>query len=77
MDGIDGLVAGCILVILIAANFNNVNNLIPIIGSLAAFLIFNWQPAKIFMGDVGSTYLAVIYCDLIFKLPNLNDSISF
>jgi len=75
MDGIDGLVAGCILAILIAAISNNVNNLIPLI--LAAFLVFNWQPAKIFMGDAGSTYLAVVYSDVIFKLPNLSDSISF
>lgn len=28
-----------------------------VVGSLVAFLVFNWKPAKIFMGDVGSLAL--------------------
>lgn len=28
-----------------------------IVGSCLAFLLFNWQPASVFMGDVGSTFL--------------------
>jgi Fuc2NAc and GlcNAc transferase len=29
-----------------------------IAAATVGFLLFNWPPAKIFMGDVGSTYLA-------------------
>ena len=55
MDGIDGLVAGNLLVIIffigIISNFNI--TLLVLIGSLLSFCIWNWSPAKIFMGDVG------------------------
>jgi UDP-GlcNAc:undecaprenyl-phosphate GlcNAc-1-phosphate transferase len=33
--------------------------LITILGSLCGFLIFNWNPAKIFMGDTGSQFLGM------------------
>ena len=32
-----------------------------IAASCAGFLIFNWQPAKIFMGDVGSAFLGYTF----------------
>ena len=28
-----------------------------VMAAVAGFLLWNWPPAKIFMGDVGSTYL--------------------
>lgn len=31
---------------------------LALIGAIAGFLPFNWPPARIFMGDVGSTFLA-------------------
>ena len=34
------------------------------IGALTAFLIFNFHPAKIFMGDTGSLYLGGLVCGL-------------
>ena len=37
-------------------------------GSLLAFLIFNWSPAKVFMGDVGSTFLGGIFAGLNLQL---------
>ena len=77
MDGIDGLVGSCFLVIFFFRSLDGNIFLIPLIGSLVVFLFFNWQPSKIFMGDVGSTYLAAIYCNLIFTLPNMIDSFSF
>lgn len=65
MDGIDGMAAGqasaagvgWILLGLFAGDF-----LVAAIGGLLAatslgFLMHNWQPACIFMGDVGSTFL--------------------
>ncbi len=33
--------------------------LITILGSLAGFLIFNWNPAKMFMGDTGSQFIGM------------------
>ncbi|MDI1241977.1 MAG: hypothetical protein PSX80_08675, partial [bacterium] len=32
-----------------------------ILGSCAGFLFFNWPPAKVFMGDVGSTFLGFTF----------------
>jgi UDP-GlcNAc:undecaprenyl-phosphate/decaprenyl-phosphate GlcNAc-1-phosphate transferase len=36
-------------------------------GSLIAFLIFNFQPAKIFMGDTGSLLVGVVNAILVLK----------
>jgi UDP-GlcNAc:undecaprenyl-phosphate GlcNAc-1-phosphate transferase len=36
-------------------------------GSLLAFLIFNFQPAKIFMGDTGSLLIGVVNAVLVLK----------
>jgi UDP-GlcNAc:undecaprenyl-phosphate/decaprenyl-phosphate GlcNAc-1-phosphate transferase len=45
-------------------------------GSLIAFLFFNWQPSRIFMGDTGAltiglilSYLSVRFINLNFQLP--------
>lgn len=43
------LVAGCLLVLA---------------GAVAGFLIFNWPPASIFMGDAGSTVLGMLLASL-------------
>lgn len=65
MDGIDGI-AGLQAVVASVAwvavayilNLNSVLLLAVIIASSSAgFLIHNWQPAKVFMGDVGSAFL--------------------
>jgi UDP-GlcNAc:undecaprenyl-phosphate/decaprenyl-phosphate GlcNAc-1-phosphate transferase len=42
--------------------------------SLTAFLIFNYQPAKIFMGDSGSLLLGLINAILVIKFINVADS---
>ncbi len=64
-DGIDGLAGSiafiiCITFICFGFNSNNMAIAIPCVslfGGLLAFLIFNFHPAKIFMGDTGSLYL--------------------
>ena len=65
IDGLDGLAAGisfgaaCIMVF-ISLWFGNIASAFPaaiLAGSLAAFLIFNFNPAKIFLGDSGSLFL--------------------
>ncbi len=68
MDGIDGmaggeatsiLVAVTLLISLKTASFETADQTLMLLlaVSLLGFMTFNWPPAKIFMGDVGSTYL--------------------
>jgi phospho-N-acetylmuramoyl-pentapeptide-transferase len=64
-DGVDGLAAGCSAVVfagLLAVGLHQ--HALPVVivcaalvGSLVAFLVFNWFPARIFMGDTGSLAL--------------------
>jgi len=76
IDGIDGLAAG---VGFIAASvfgfwFVFVNEYtfaslsFALSGALLGFLIFNFSPAKIFMGDSGSLVIGMIICVLSIKL---------
>tara|TARA_B100000886_G_scaffold186908_1_gene128323 strand:- start:20826 stop:21758 length:933 start_codon:yes stop_codon:yes gene_type:complete len=71
MDGLDGIVAGTMFVTFFMLYVKN-NDITCIIAasSLLSFLIFNWSPAKVFMGDVGSTFIAALF---ISKLINIDD----
>ncbi|MGV2391304.1 MAG UNVERIFIED_CONTAM: hypothetical protein LVR29_33775 [Microcystis novacekii LVE1205-3] len=61
MDGLDGLVAGCTAVQLgFLALYFQQPILWLLVAALVGFLLWNWSPAKIFMGDVGSTSLGAI-----------------
>lgn len=80
MDGIDGIagIQGLIASIFwfITAVFFG-NDLLGVFGiilaaSNLAFLFFNWQPAKIFMGDVGSAFLG--YTFAVFPVLFLSNS---
>ncbi len=64
MDGITTIVSIVILIFVIIINFNLHTILTPIpilsigvLGSLLGFLIYNWHPSKMFMGDTGSQFL--------------------
>ncbi len=39
-----------------------------LVGGLLAYLLYNWHPAKVFMGDTGSLFLGGIVCGLAFAL---------
>ena len=60
-DGVDGL-CGSVSVVTIVAYFMIFQNIMPtyawmgllMVGVLAAYLIFNWNPSKVLMGDAGS-----------------------
>ena len=58
LDGIDGYVGleTVFIFIFIAVMFQDVYALLLSV-AVAGFLVWNWQPAKIFMGDVGSTLI--------------------
>jgi len=75
MDGIDGLVAGCMTIIFFTFSIKHNINFLPITASLFGFLLLNWYPSKIFMGDVGSTFLGSLYVSILFKSQNIDDFI--
>ena len=69
MDGIDGLAsaeavavggAGALLLIL-AGSYGLALLLTTVGGAAAGFLVWNWTPARIFMGDVGSGFLGFLF----------------
>lgn len=39
-----------------------------LVGALLAYLLYNWHPAKAFMGDTGSLFLGGVVCALAFAL---------
>ena len=75
IDGIDGLAGSLGLMTSIIFGFyflqNNMTGYailaFSLAGSVAAFLIFNFQPAKIFMGDTGSLMIGLITSILAVK----------
>jgi UDP-N-acetylmuramyl pentapeptide phosphotransferase/UDP-N-acetylglucosamine-1-phosphate transferase len=73
LDGIDGYIStevifiGLVLFIITG----NVIGLI-LLASVLGFLFWNWQKAKIFMGDVGSTLLGFNVAVLLIYFNNLN-----
>ena len=78
MDGLDGLVASCMVVTLIPMSFllSWPPPLLVLIGSIVGFLIWNWSPAKVFMGDAGSTYLGAVFAALILQSPSWSLSLA-
>ena len=67
MDGIDGLVCGCMLIIILTISIRYDISYLPISFSLLGFLFFNWSPAKVFMGEVGSTFLGFLYAAILLR----------
>lgn len=69
MDGTDGIAASEAVFVCFAGAILNYNLLsdisfssapVLLAASTLGFLIFNWSPAKIFMGDIGSGYLGIV-----------------
>ena len=72
MDGLDGLVAGCMAVAIVALAIALAAPwpVWALVGSLLGFLLWNWSPAKVFMGDVGSTFLGAVFAGLVLQAPS-------
>ena len=81
IDNLDGLSSGITVIALIIISFyfysvgNNemIGISIILVGSCLGFIIFNFPPAKIFMGDSGSFFLGTILsilCLFVTKSPN-------
>ncbi len=75
IDGVDGLAGslGLMSAALFGIYFMSVHMepyyvlAFSLCGTLLAFLIFNFQPAKIFMGDTGSLLIGVVNAILVMK----------
>lgn len=75
-DGIDGLASSVTMPVMLfftaAAWWWGHNELgifsAALLGGLAGFLIYNFHPAKVFMGDTGSLFLGGAVCGLAFAL---------
>jgi UDP-GlcNAc:undecaprenyl-phosphate/decaprenyl-phosphate GlcNAc-1-phosphate transferase len=72
IDGLDGLAAGvgffasltCFVVALVAGNPFVALMTAALMGVLAGFLLFNFNPARIFMGDSGSYFIGFLLATL-------------
>ncbi len=79
MDGIDGLAgsegvfvalsAG--LLLMLHQQFVPAMPLCLLAAAIAGFLYWNWPPAKIFMGDVGSSFLGYVFA--VFAIDYVNE----
>jgi UDP-GlcNAc:undecaprenyl-phosphate GlcNAc-1-phosphate transferase len=64
-------ILGCGLYMLGADNYQDVFTTLLIAGVMATllgFLVFNWHPAKMYMGDTGSQFLGVFLAAIAVKL---------
>jgi UDP-GlcNAc:undecaprenyl-phosphate GlcNAc-1-phosphate transferase len=78
LDNMDGISSITTLIICFFAVFFSVQMnletqsitliIIAVIGSLCGFLIYNWHPSKMFMGDSGSQFLGIFlaFCGIEF-----------
>jgi len=84
IDGLDGLAASISIIVLTAffiVGYHNNDTFILLlslifIAALLAFLLFNWYPATIFMGDSGSLTLGFIVSVLAIKSLNYLPAVS-
>ena len=75
-DGVDGLCGSVTVPVMVfftaAAVLNQKMDLalLPacLVGGLISYLVYNWHPAKVFMGDTGSLFLGGVVCGLAFAL---------
>tara|TARA_A100001015_G_C15037358_1_gene737177 strand:- start:3015 stop:3905 length:891 start_codon:yes stop_codon:yes gene_type:complete len=71
-DGLDGLLAGCSLITLFGFYYIMVESfqidvsrfIVILIIIVTSFLLYNWNPAKLFMGDTGSLALGAVFAGL-------------
>jgi len=75
-DGIDGLCGSVTVPVMVFFTVAAIARermdlaLLPasLVGGLIAYLVYNWHPAKVFMGDTGSLFLGGVVCALAFAL---------
>jgi UDP-N-acetylmuramyl pentapeptide phosphotransferase/UDP-N-acetylglucosamine-1-phosphate transferase len=81
IDGLDGLASILALIALFAlgvwydqtGNTLHATLLISLFGAVSAFLIYNWEPSRIFMGDTGSLMIGFIIAIFSINFIQKND----
>lgn len=84
IDGIDGLAGTFSIVALLffgiwfylADNFNYAVVSFTFLGGIVAFLRYNWEPSRIFMGDTGSLVIGTMLAVLTIQFLNSNLQLS-
>ncbi|MEB3319145.1 MAG: glycosyl transferase [Cyanobacteriota bacterium] len=88
IDGMDGLLGGTSAVLMLAAalTFSLVPSpdargfiglpMYPLVGAIVGFLVWNWSPAKVFMGDVGSTFIGSVFVGYVLQQRDVSTAIS-
>lgn len=77
IDGMDGLAGGVVLIAFVSlgvifglqGQLGLVAIAVVMIGALAAFLAYNFNPASIFMGDTGSLFLGYVIAAFSLHVP--------
>lgn len=83
MDGIDGLAAGeaafvaagAALLLSLRSGSPEIQLLLGLAAACLGFLVWNWPPARIFMGDVGSGFLGFVLAALALRTAIFNDDL--
>jgi Fuc2NAc and GlcNAc transferase len=79
MDGIDGLAGGQAMTVAAAAGvlmlLTGADPMLAmpafiLAGAAAGFLVLNWSPARIFMGDVGSGFIGFVFATFAIATEN-------
>ncbi|MBE6738488.1 MAG: phospho-N-acetylmuramoyl-pentapeptide-transferase [Ruminococcaceae bacterium] len=73
IDGLDGSITffAAIIMMLISTMLKNIGGVIEsaaLAGGCLGFLVWNFHPAKVFMGDTGSLFLGGMVCSIMFAL---------
>ncbi|MEJ0034102.1 MAG: MraY family glycosyltransferase [Bacteroidota bacterium] len=83
IDGLDGLAGSISLIALIAFGvwfFMADDYVFALLsfcmtGGLLAFMVFNWEPSEIFMGDTGAMVIGMLLAVLAIRFLNINDTL--
>src|SRR5262245_51968323 len=82
LDNMDGLAAGIVMIAAGYVGFGHAGSsdsilAVALAGSLGAFLIFNFNPASIFMGDSGSMLIGYLLAGLSLARDDASNIVSF
>jgi UDP-GlcNAc:undecaprenyl-phosphate GlcNAc-1-phosphate transferase len=85
LDNMDGLAAGVVMIAAAYLGFILLETSPPVatalcfslVGALAAFLVFNFNPASIFMGDSGSMFIGFLLAVLSLATAEASNVLSF
>jgi len=80
IDGLDGLAGTIAIVALLAFGIwfflvdDHIFSILSfaMLGAIFAFLIFNWEPSEVFMGDTGALVIGMMLAILVIHFINVN-----